>query len=64
VARQHGIAASADGDVQRGTRPARVGEAGSEPDLLDEALRLIGGLDASRFVAAPATVAMLFERFG
>ena len=61
VARHHGVAPAADGDVERRAGPARVGEARGEADLLDEALGVVGRLDLTRAFAAPALVAVLLD---
>jgi hypothetical protein len=64
VARHHGIAASADGDVERRPRPAAVGEAGGEPDAFDEALGIEGAFDLMGALAPPVPIAMIFDLRG
>ena len=64
VARHHRVAPPADGDVERWSRLACVGETGGEADLLDE---LLGGErcgDAARALAPPAGVATIFDVVG
>ena len=61
VARQYGIAAPADGHVERRPGPPRISESGGKAGVLDETLRVVDGLDLPRRFAAPALVAVLFN---
>ena len=61
IARQDGVATSADGDIERRPRPPRIGEAGGKPDVLDETLRVVDGLHLPRLFAAPPLVAVFFN---
>ena len=62
VARHHRVAPAAHGHVERRPRPPRIGQAGGEADLLDEALGLERGLDLARAFTPPAPVAVVLYR--
>ena len=59
-----GIATAADGHVQRRSRAAGIGEAGSKPDALDETLGGEHGVDRTGRVAIPGVIAMVFDLRG
>src|SRR5690606_16054289 len=61
VARHHDIPAAADGDVQRRTRPARIGQARHEPGLFDETLGVVDARHGARHVAPPRQIAMALD---
>jgi hypothetical protein len=58
---EHGIPPAADGDVERRSRTARVGEAGRKADLVDKVLRVLDGLYSPRLFTAPPLVPVLFD---
>jgi hypothetical protein len=64
IARQHGIAASADGDVERGSGPSRIGERGRKAHLFHELLGSQGARHLAGAFAAPAVVTKLFDLVG
>ena len=55
------VAPPADRGVERRTGTARIGEAGGEPDPLDEAFCLDCGLHLARRLAAPPLVPVVFD---
>ena len=61
---EHGIAASADGDIKRRPRPPRIGEACGESNVFDEALCLNDTRHAARPLAPPMLVAVVFDLGG